>query len=69
MELGAQLKHHCEAENKPFAPTVGEPCCAMLPGESFCCTAWGDQYFMGRVGCPPAGGVPAQFLAPSCGNS
>ncbi|XP_041830466.1 tudor domain-containing protein 1 [Melanotaenia boesemani] len=32
MELGAQLKEHCEADTSPFIPKVGEPCCAMFPG-------------------------------------
>ncbi|XP_037319473.2 tudor domain-containing protein 1 isoform X2 [Pungitius pungitius] len=31
MELGAQLKEHCEAAASPFVPKVGEPCCAMFP--------------------------------------
>ncbi|KAM6896989.1 tudor domain-containing protein 1 [Xenentodon cancila] len=33
MELGAQLKHHCETDTAPFVPTVGEPCCAMFPSD------------------------------------
>lgn len=37
-ELGAQLKQHCEADASPFEPKVGEPCCALLPGETICCT-------------------------------
>ncbi|CAJ1081033.1 tudor domain-containing protein 1 isoform X3 [Xyrichtys novacula] len=33
MELGAELKQHCEAKAAPFLPKVGEPCCAMFPGD------------------------------------
>ncbi|KAM9716326.1 tudor domain-containing protein 1 [Menidia menidia] len=33
MELGAQLKQHCEGDAPPFTPKVGEPCCAMFPGD------------------------------------
>lgn len=33
IELGAELKEHCEAKASPFVPKVGEPCCAMFPGE------------------------------------
>ncbi|XP_040922770.1 tudor domain-containing protein 1 [Toxotes jaculatrix] len=32
IELVAELKKHCEADNSPFEPKVGEPCCAMFPG-------------------------------------
>ncbi|XP_029312233.1 tudor domain-containing protein 1 [Cottoperca gobio] len=32
IELGAELKQHCEAKVSPFEPKVGEPCCAMFPG-------------------------------------
>ncbi|XP_063748517.1 tudor domain-containing protein 1 isoform X2 [Eleginops maclovinus] len=32
VELGAQLKEHCETQASPFEPKVGEPCCAMFPG-------------------------------------
>lgn len=32
-ELGIELKQHCEANAAPFEPKVGEPCCAMFPGE------------------------------------
>lgn len=34
IELGAELKQHCVANASPFVPKVGEPCCAMLPGET-----------------------------------
>ncbi|XP_023281805.1 tudor domain-containing protein 1 [Seriola lalandi dorsalis] len=33
IELGAELKQHCEADNSPFEPKVEEPCCAMYPGD------------------------------------
>ncbi|XP_072229012.1 tudor domain-containing protein 1 [Leuresthes tenuis] len=33
MELGAQLKQHCEGDAPPFKPKEGEPCCAMFPGD------------------------------------
>ncbi|KAK5881266.1 hypothetical protein CesoFtcFv8_022086 [Champsocephalus esox] len=33
IELGAELKKHCEAKASPFEPKVGEPCCAMFPGD------------------------------------
>uniref|UniRef100_A0A4W6CCJ3 Tudor domain containing 1 n=1 Tax=Lates calcarifer TaxID=8187 RepID=A0A4W6CCJ3_LATCA len=33
LELGAELKQHCEADNSSFEPKVGEPCCAMFPGD------------------------------------
>uniref|UniRef100_A0A8C9WZY1 Tudor domain containing 1 n=1 Tax=Sander lucioperca TaxID=283035 RepID=A0A8C9WZY1_SANLU len=33
IELGAELKQHCAAEASPFVPKVGEPCCAMFPGD------------------------------------
>ncbi|XP_049420220.1 tudor domain-containing protein 1 isoform X3 [Epinephelus fuscoguttatus] len=33
IELGAELKKHCEAVASPFVPKVGEPCCAMLLGD------------------------------------
>uniref|UniRef100_A0A8D3BWW7 Tudor domain containing 1 n=1 Tax=Scophthalmus maximus TaxID=52904 RepID=A0A8D3BWW7_SCOMX len=33
IELGVELKQHCETDNSPFEPTVGEPCCAMFPGD------------------------------------
>ncbi|KAM9336898.1 tudor domain-containing protein 1 [Symphorus nematophorus] len=35
IELGAELKQHCEAKGQasPFVPKVGEPCCAMFPGD------------------------------------
>nr|XP_004567589.2 tudor domain-containing protein 1 [Maylandia zebra] len=38
-ELGAQLKQHCEADASPFEPKVGEPCCALLPGDGAWCRA------------------------------
>ncbi|CAK6974631.1 LOW QUALITY PROTEIN: tudor domain-containing protein 1 [Scomber scombrus] len=33
IELGAELKLHCESDASPFVPKVGEPCCAMFPGD------------------------------------
>ncbi|KAM4624559.1 tudor domain-containing protein 1 [Polymixia lowei] len=33
MELGDELKKHCEADATAFSPKVGEPCCAMFPGD------------------------------------
>ncbi|XP_028423126.1 tudor domain-containing protein 1 isoform X3 [Perca flavescens] len=33
IELGAELKQHCAAEASPFVPKMGEPCCAMFPGD------------------------------------
>ncbi|XP_074520237.1 tudor domain-containing protein 1 isoform X2 [Halichoeres trimaculatus] len=33
MELGAELKQHCEAQTAPFVPKEGEPCCAMFPDD------------------------------------
>ncbi|XP_047464892.1 tudor domain-containing protein 1 isoform X2 [Mugil cephalus] len=32
-DLGAQLKEHCQADASAFVPKVGEPCCAMFPGD------------------------------------
>ena len=34
IELGAELKQHCEAQTSPFVPKVGVPCCAKFPGET-----------------------------------
>ncbi|XP_062270369.1 tudor domain-containing protein 1 isoform X1 [Platichthys flesus] len=33
IDLGAELKQHCEAENSLFEPKVGEPCCAVFRGD------------------------------------
>uniref|UniRef100_A0A671WVF3 Tudor domain containing 1 n=1 Tax=Sparus aurata TaxID=8175 RepID=A0A671WVF3_SPAAU len=33
IELGAELKQHCEANASPFVPKVGVPCCAKFPGD------------------------------------
>uniref|UniRef100_A0A8C4HYP7 Tudor domain containing 1 n=1 Tax=Dicentrarchus labrax TaxID=13489 RepID=A0A8C4HYP7_DICLA len=33
IELGTELKQHCEGQASPFEPRVGEPCCAMFPGD------------------------------------
>ncbi|KAI3365245.1 hypothetical protein L3Q82_010339, partial [Scortum barcoo] len=33
IELGAELKQHCETKTSPFVPKVGEPCCALFPGD------------------------------------
>ncbi|KAG7227917.1 hypothetical protein INR49_013711, partial [Caranx melampygus] len=33
IELEAELKQHCEADNLPFEPKVGEPCCVMYNGD------------------------------------
>ncbi|XP_035513908.1 tudor domain-containing protein 1 isoform X3 [Morone saxatilis] len=33
IELGTELKKHCEAQASTFEPRVGEPCCAMFPGD------------------------------------
>ncbi|XP_069374095.1 tudor domain-containing protein 1 isoform X1 [Paralichthys olivaceus] len=33
IDLGAELKQHCEADTSPFEPKVGEPCCAMFHGD------------------------------------
>lgn len=33
MELGTELKRHCEANVSASVPKVGEPCCALFPGE------------------------------------
>ncbi|KAM8836922.1 tudor domain-containing protein 1 [Spinachia spinachia] len=33
IELGAELKKHCEGNASPFVPKVGEPCSAMFPGD------------------------------------
>ncbi|XP_041672490.1 tudor domain-containing protein 1 [Cheilinus undulatus] len=33
IELSAELKQHCEAGTGPFEAKVGEPCCAMFPGD------------------------------------
>ncbi|XP_070783515.1 tudor domain-containing protein 1 [Enoplosus armatus] len=32
IELGTELKQHCEAKASLFVPKVGEPCCAVFPG-------------------------------------
>ncbi|XP_026206588.1 tudor domain-containing protein 1 isoform X2 [Anabas testudineus] len=34
IELGTELKQHSEADAAPFEPKVGEPCCAMFPGDN-----------------------------------
>lgn len=34
MELEAELKRHCVVNASPVVPKVGEPCCAMFPGET-----------------------------------
>ncbi|KAG7507722.1 hypothetical protein JOB18_042668 [Solea senegalensis] len=33
LDLRAELKQHCESDNSPFEPKVGEPCCVMSPGD------------------------------------
>ncbi|XP_041714209.2 tudor domain-containing protein 1 isoform X2 [Coregonus clupeaformis] len=33
VELGAELKRHCEADITHFCPSVGEPCCALFSGD------------------------------------
>ncbi|XP_056285951.1 tudor domain-containing protein 1 isoform X2 [Pseudoliparis swirei] len=33
MELGTELKRHCEANVSASVPKVGEPCCALFPGD------------------------------------
>uniref|UniRef100_A0A3B5BFI9 Tudor domain containing 1 n=1 Tax=Stegastes partitus TaxID=144197 RepID=A0A3B5BFI9_9TELE len=33
VKLEAELKQHCEADTSPFVPKVGEPCCAIFPGD------------------------------------
>uniref|UniRef100_A0A8C3ALW9 Tudor domain-containing protein 1 n=1 Tax=Cyclopterus lumpus TaxID=8103 RepID=A0A8C3ALW9_CYCLU len=33
IELGTELTRHCEANVSAFVPKVGEPCCAMFPGD------------------------------------
>ncbi|XP_056882925.1 tudor domain-containing protein 1 isoform X4 [Takifugu flavidus] len=33
LELGAALKKHCAANDSPYMPKVGEPCCAMCPDD------------------------------------
>ncbi|XP_035001876.2 tudor domain-containing protein 1 isoform X2 [Hippoglossus stenolepis] len=33
IDLGAELKQHCEADNSLFEPKVGEPCCAVFRGD------------------------------------
>ncbi|XP_077407139.1 tudor domain-containing protein 1 isoform X2 [Vanacampus margaritifer] len=33
MDLEAELKQHCEADATTFEPKVGEPCCALFPGD------------------------------------
>ncbi|XP_037546981.1 tudor domain-containing protein 1 [Nematolebias whitei] len=38
-ELRAQMKQHCEAHSTPFVPTLGEPCCAVFPGDGAWCRA------------------------------
>ncbi|XP_035997717.1 tudor domain-containing protein 1 isoform X2 [Fundulus heteroclitus] len=39
IELQGQLKQHCEAEAPTFVPKVGEPCCALFPGNGSWCRA------------------------------
>ncbi|KAM7370781.1 hypothetical protein PAMP_010302 [Pampus punctatissimus] len=36
LELEMELKLHCEADVSAFVPKVGEPCCAMFPGDGAC---------------------------------
>ncbi|XP_024865763.1 tudor domain-containing protein 1 isoform X1 [Kryptolebias marmoratus] len=38
-ELKAQLKQHCDVNTSPFVPTLGEPCCAVFPGDGAWCRA------------------------------
>ncbi|XP_073345172.1 tudor domain-containing protein 1 [Pagrus major] len=33
IELGAELKQHCEVKTSPFVPKVGVPCCALFSGD------------------------------------
>ncbi|KAM9837932.1 tudor domain-containing protein 1 [Aulostomus maculatus] len=39
MELGAELKLHCQADSSAFVAKVGEPCCAVFPGNGTWCRA------------------------------
>ncbi|XP_064177328.1 tudor domain-containing protein 1 isoform X4 [Anguilla rostrata] len=32
-ELSGQVLEHCRSQGAPFMPTVGEPCCAVFPGD------------------------------------
>ncbi|KAG5855146.1 hypothetical protein ANANG_G00045880 [Anguilla anguilla] len=32
-ELSRQVLEHCRSQGAPFMPTVGEPCCAVFPGD------------------------------------
>lgn len=32
-DLTRELMKHCESQRDPFTPTVGEPCCALFPGD------------------------------------
>uniref|UniRef100_A0A7N8XPG8 Tudor domain containing 1 n=1 Tax=Mastacembelus armatus TaxID=205130 RepID=A0A7N8XPG8_9TELE len=33
IDLRTELKQHCETDVSPFEPKVGEPCCAVFPGD------------------------------------
>ncbi|KAI7797155.1 tudor domain-containing protein 1 [Triplophysa rosa] len=32
-DLNRELMKHCESQRAPFTPNVGEPCCALFPGD------------------------------------
>ncbi|XP_061088182.1 tudor domain-containing protein 1 isoform X3 [Conger conger] len=32
-ELSSQVLEHCRSQSAPFTPVVGEPCCAVFPGD------------------------------------
>ncbi|KAM4524090.1 tudor domain-containing protein 1 [Odontesthes bonariensis] len=56
IELGAQLKQHCEGNAPPFTPKEGEPCCAMFPGDGLWYRVMvnklsGDEAFVNFVDC------------------
>ncbi|KAL0984549.1 hypothetical protein UPYG_G00143090, partial [Umbra pygmaea] len=54
VELGAELKQHCEADMTPFIPIVGDPCCALFSGDG----AW----YRGMVQCVYADGKACVYF-------
>ncbi|KAG7282333.1 hypothetical protein CRUP_002721 [Coryphaenoides rupestris] len=55
VELGSELKQHCEGEASPCQATVGQPCCALFPGVEPLGVAWPSEalyFFRSMVSGP-----------------